>query len=636
MPGLAGCFALNTVKAPLRAQNIIERITRVQAVPGISYEHQIYKASRLVAVNTIRTPQDKPAREQPYTDADGRYAVLMHGEVHNIAELRAAMPDGKALTHDGAVLLAMFRAKGPDFIGELRGAFSLLIFDSHASEITLFTDHFGSRPIYFYEEKGLLFFGSEKKYVLTQLEQSARLDPVGVLQIFAHVHNLGSRTFIENLYSLPAYSMVTASERGVSQRWIGYFGFPKVSEMGFRASVDTWSDLLRTSVQRMLAGKDRALLQLSGGLDSRAIATAIPRDRRPFPALTRKADNRREVEYAKVIAERLGFEHHVSPTYTPSAAHIPAIVWRTECSISYVHSRSIENHSLVRRLADYLMGGQFGDISSGAHVAPYMLEAADASTFRRQVFAHYALERDALRTVFTDDFLDRYLPAVEEEFLTSFDRIEEEDNAYTYQVWDQIERQSNFILRAGLVNRHILEGVYPFLDVDYFNFVRSVPEKWRANQLMYRCVIHRLGPEIRDVPSANDGLRVRGSTLSNHAERFIKKRMHDRLMSSRVFRNRFLSGRRNVKAQTRNAQRDCFQDDPDSVGMVQEFVASEHCDRNIFDVQAIDHLLENRTRAAQTLLQNLATFAVGLPMFVDTSVTNCPPGALPLLSQPER
>jgi asparagine synthetase B (glutamine-hydrolysing) len=626
VPGLAGCFALQSAQAPLAADEIVARVARVQALPGVDYDRRVYHAPRLVAVNTL-AGHPKPVGKQPFVSPDGRHVVLLHGEIRNIAELRGGLPEGAILTDDCAVLLELFSAKGPGFIQDLRGAFSLMIFDSQTNTLTLFNDHFGGRPLYFCEEDGLLLFGSEKKYVLTLLNRAPRLDPVGMLQVFAHIHNIGARTFIENLRSLPAYSMVTAGDGQVALRQVGYFGFPEPTTMRFREGVEAWGNLLQRSVQRCLTGKDRVVLQLSGGLDSRAIAAAIARERRPFPALTRKADNPLEVPYARAVAERLGFAHHVSPISSPLATHIPAIVWRTECSVSYIHCRAITFHRLVRQLADYVIGGQFGDISSGGHVARYMLKPADPATFRKRVFNHYALGRESLRVVFTDTFLDRYLPQVEEEFLTSFDRIAEKNNVNAYQVWDQIEQQANFILRPSLGDRHIIQGIYPFLDVDYFDFVRSVPEKWRTDQVMYRSVIHRLGPEIRDIPSANDGLLMRGSVLSNKAERLIKRVL-------RRVRGRLRAGQGGA---TERRAPPPFRDDPASVALLRAFLASGDCERSIFSADGIEALLAGQDGTAQHgdgLLRNLATFAIGLPMFVHNPVTACPEAALPPLAQP--
>lgn len=617
MPGLAGSFALQEPQAPLDAEAILAAVARVEALPGLAYARRVHRSPRLVAASSFAGPA--PA-DQPQVGPDGRHVLLLHGDILNAAELRRALP-APAPPGAAAVALAHFAARGPRFVDDLRGAFSILVFDSLANELRLFTDHFGSRPLYFLEEGGLLHFGSEKKFVLALARSAPGLDPLGTLQVFAHTHNLGTRTFLQGVRSLPPWSLLAAGGGVVAVRPLGRFGFPAPAALRFEDGVEAWAGLLQASVRRCLAGKERVVLQLSGGLDSRAVACAAPRERRPFPALTRAAENPREVEIARAVAERLGFEHHVAPVPARSAALIPAIVWRTECSIAYHHSRSLENHGLLRRIADHLMGGQFGDVSSGGHVARYMLEPADRATFARRVFERYALPRTALAAVFTEAFLDRHHGELEQEFLASFAPIDEASNANAFQAWDQVERQANFILRAGLVNRHVIEGVYPFLDVDYFDFVRAVPARWRADQAMYRAVIRRLGPEIADIPNANDGLRLRAAPWATRAERLAARGLG-------ALRGRL----RRAAPRTPPAS---LLDDPEVVALLRGFLADPRLDRGVFNAAGIAALVEGRgapAPAREALLQNLVTFAVGLPMFVRNPTAECPPAALPPLA----
>jgi asparagine synthase (glutamine-hydrolysing) len=549
---------------------------------------------------------------------------MLHGEIHNLPALRGGLP-AAAEDGPGAVLLAHLLAHGPEGVADLRGVFSILVYDALEHRLMLLTDHFGSRPLYVMEDGDRLLFGSEKKFVLALRDRAAVLDPLGILQVVAHNHNLGTRTFVEGLRSLPGHAALTADAGGVAIRRTGYLGFPEPLATGFDEAAATWAGNLRESVRRCLEGKDRVVLQLSGGLDSRAIAAAIPRERRPLTALTRMTGNRLEVETARALASRLGLEHHVSAETASPGGLIPAIVWRTEGTLAHVHCRSIENHGFLAPIADHLMGGQFGGISSGGQLAPYMSEPADAATFRGRVFAHYSIPRAALARVFTEAFLARHHPDLEAEFRASFDGVNEASNVNTYQVWDQIERQTNMIMRAGLVNRHLVEGVYPLLDLDYFAFARAMPERWRSGQLVYRAAIHRIGPEIRDVPSANDGARMRASEWANRLDLAAHKRL-------RALRGALRDRLRRAAPRQASASVDAA-----TAALIRGFLASPACDGAIFDRAGIEALVAGQGSALPErayLLAGLATFAAAIPMFLDAPPTDCPEAARGPLSRP--
>jgi len=334
------------------------------------------------------------------------------------------------------------------------------------------------------------------------------------------------------------------------------------------------------------------------------------------------SDNPLEAKYAEEVSKRLGFQHYPVPSSYTSADFIPAIVWRTECSISYHHSRSIENPYFLGNVADYYMGGQFGDISSGGHIRSYMYEPIDSELLPKRAYLHYAANREALHSIFTDKFLNEYLPQVKKCFADSFKTIEEKDNINIYQVWDQKERQANFILRSGMVHRHIIEGIYPFLDVEYFNFVSSVPEKWRKGQLMYRAVINHLGPEVRGIPSANDGLRLRSSLFANRFERWIG------------YKKAGLLKRIGVKNKPTKTPHFLSNDEP-SINLIRSFLKGEYFDPAIFNSSGIEDLLKAVSGSSihDRMLKTLATFAVGLPIFVYKSVNECPGNALPYLAK---
>src|SRR3546814_2521901 len=69
--------------------------------------------------------------------------------------------------------------------------------------------------------------------------------------------------------------------------------------------------LLDRAVERCLRGDHRIGIFLSGGYDSRAVAAAVQKHNVPLPAFTFGEPGSRDVRYAAMLAERLGFDHEV-------------------------------------------------------------------------------------------------------------------------------------------------------------------------------------------------------------------------------------------------------------------------------------------------------------------------------------
>ena len=629
MPGIAGCFCLATSEPTRSPDDIVAKIQRVNDIPGVACSPRKFCSDQIVIVNLL-TGHLKQSVDQPATDSDGRYILFLEGEVCNLEDIAESNGD-KTRTGACATLLNLYVTYGPDFVTRLRGQFNILIYDATAARLNILNDGFGSKSMYYQMKGKTLYFGSEKKSILALMEEAPRIDPVGLLQVFSHLHNLGSRTFIQDLHSLPAGTMLEAVDGKIRCSSTSYYSFPTVAHLGANEAIERWCELLRTSARQRIAGKERIALQLSGGLDSRAIACALDRDQRSLVAITREVENAREVECARAVAQELGIEHHPFTAREIAAHYIPAIVWRSECTISYSHCRSIANHVFLKRHADFLIGGQFGDISSGGHIAPYMLEAEHLAGFARHVFQNYSVGYESLQHFFNRQFLDEYLPQVEHEFCASFNDIHEENNANAYQVWDQRERQANFILRAGLVDRHLFDPIYPFLDVDYYDFVRSLPPKWRIDQAMYRAVICRLGPEVRKIPNANDGLTLHPTPLVNAMK--IKARRSYGRWRNRVVR-RVSREQRGARKLARDSQAAPKQLDH----LIRRFIGSDDFDDRLFCRQGITRVLDaaaGKIPRRDELLQQLATFAVGIPMFANTTPRECPGSAIKCLTPSE-
>jgi asparagine synthase (glutamine-hydrolysing) len=521
MAGISG-FVSNSQAIELKRFLLaFEDIHRISGVKYVKREH----VTPHCVIQNLLTGHITSSLSQPSLSDNGHIALILQGEVYNINQLQTDFPTFKG-RNVCDLLLALFFKHGREFVSLLDGMFNIVIFDADQRKIWILNDPFASKSMYYSQSKDGLAFASEKKAILAVGETTPQIDPIGLLQMFSHIHNISGRTFIEDIKSLPPATCLEYENAQLTfyktRRLIRNI---QPLNLGEQDAIIQWADLLQEAVKKRLVGKERIVLQLSGGWDSRAIACAVHRTHRPFLALTRGRPGDLDLERGKAIAEKLGLVHYpMELSHKTAIEYIEGIVWRTECQTSFEHSRSIVNHRFLKEIADFIMSGQFGDISSGGYIQPYMFKSCSREEFKRQVFQRYSVSLDKLKHIFSESFLQQYYPAVQEQFLKSFDNIDEEDNVDCYQIWDQRERQANFILRAGNVDSHIFESIYPFLDWNYMEFLHSLPRHWLMEQSMYKAVIYHLGPEIRGVPRANDGLCVQRTVIRNKLHALLRKK----------------------------------------------------------------------------------------------------------------
>lgn len=120
---------------------------------------------------------------------------------------------------------------------------------------------------------------------------------------------LGQRTLHEGVGKLLPGAVVHLDAAGVH---LTPPATPDSDELDLADAVPQVADLLRTSLEALLDDHPDAVLQLTGGMDSRLLLSAIPeRRRRGLRAMTLAVPGSGDVEIARAIAERYGIQHEV-------------------------------------------------------------------------------------------------------------------------------------------------------------------------------------------------------------------------------------------------------------------------------------------------------------------------------------
>jgi hypothetical protein len=156
-----------------------------------------------------------------------------------------------------------------------------------------------------------------------------------------------------------------------------------------------------------------------------------------------------------------------------------------------------------------------------------------------------------------------------------------------------------------------------------------LPTRLRFGQTLYQMMIYHLGPEIRDIPSANNGLLLRRSLIGNLWNKGFT------LVQGQVRRRiqRLVPRKRNGIERRANdnlglvPRRDAL-----FRSLIEKYLDSAEFDAAIFNPSGIRTLLDQHSNAVcdhSDILGYVATFSIGLPYFLNRTPA-CPPEAEPL------
>ncbi len=190
---------------------------------------------------------DPESGGQPLYSPDRKQVLAVNGEIYNHQEIRRRYADSYEFQtkSDCEVILALYRDKGIDFLEDLSGIFSFVLYDQERDEFLIARDPIGVIPLYIgYDESGRIYVASELK----ALEgQCAHYEP-----------------FLPGHYY---WSREGRMRRYYQRDW---FQYDAVKDNA--ASVEVIRTGLKAAVKRQLMSDVPYGVLLSGGLDSSVIS----------------------------------------------------------------------------------------------------------------------------------------------------------------------------------------------------------------------------------------------------------------------------------------------------------------------------------------------------------------------------
>lgn len=259
-----------------------------------------------------------PAGAQPMSTPDGRFTVVLNGEIYNYRELRAELSaQGFPFRSqsDTEVILALYSRYGAQFLPRLRGMFALALWDQGEQSLLLARDPLGIKPLYWAEEQGQLLFASQVKALAAVLADT-QVDPVGLAGFLLWGSVPEPRTIRRAIRALPAGCWLRVEDG----RLDGPNSFYQVKlDQGVPDESSDATSLVATaladSVRAHLVADVPVALFLSAGLDSSLLAALASRGRaEPLTTLTLAFDelagtDHDEAPLARETARRLGTDH---------------------------------------------------------------------------------------------------------------------------------------------------------------------------------------------------------------------------------------------------------------------------------------------------------------------------------------
>ncbi|MHA8110978.1 asparagine synthase (glutamine-hydrolyzing) [Lactobacillaceae bacterium Melli_B4] len=210
---------------------------------------------------------------QPMFSEDNTKVLTFNGEIYNYEEIREELKQlgYKFYTDvDSEVLIRGYEAWGPDLLQKLRGMYAFVIYDSKNKEVFGVRDHFGIKPLYYYDDGDAFMWGSEIKAFLDNPKFKKELN-IDLLPIHLSFEFIPSRdTMFKNVYKvLPGQYFIHKIGGETETHRYFQFNYDHIDEnQTIDGDAKQISKLVKESVEKHMISDVPVGSFLSSGVDS--------------------------------------------------------------------------------------------------------------------------------------------------------------------------------------------------------------------------------------------------------------------------------------------------------------------------------------------------------------------------------
>ncbi|AOZ99135.1 asparagine synthetase B family protein [Flavobacterium commune] len=196
----------------------------------------------------------------------------------NIDELQNQLPLSKNPKEEEVILTAYLKW-GTDCVKHLIGDFSFAIWNEAKKELFLAKDQMGIRPLFYIEHDGLLYFSTSIPLIKSALLEKPKLNESYIAKELRNYPQEIEDTFFKNIKRLkPAHYISISTGKTIEE--VRYWELGTVDLSHCKQKEDYYALLrttLETAIKSRIRGKKNVGCQLSGGMDSSAIAVLLSR-----------------------------------------------------------------------------------------------------------------------------------------------------------------------------------------------------------------------------------------------------------------------------------------------------------------------------------------------------------------------
>jgi asparagine synthase (glutamine-hydrolysing) len=532
MIGIYGYASRATANIGIRA--ILDRIGNHDG-----YRDELYEADG-VGLRSRSFPEGGPCLYAATQHPEGVEAAVIVGEVYD-ADLhwRRLGNTGKVSVRGrGAELCLLgYKARGDAFFANLDGKFSVAIWQPHIRRVILAADRFGMWPLYYVLTEQALIFASELKAILKTGAVPRRIAGGEIAEFVAFGQLVGGATMIEGVRRLPPAGLVIYDTDTQKLRATRYWDARSLAAGPIRPPAEALNrieDAFIASVRRCTDGAANLGLSLSGGLDSRTILAAVPRDQ-ALSCVTLGLPGGMDIRHARRLSQLLDQPFHPcllnGGFLEDYGRYLRQMIYLTDGQVPAA-AITMPSLDLYRGLGiGALLRGHAGELMHMDKAYSWSVDAATLATRDAGALRDRLFRRMGSRLFSTPGPLiltERYRSLVVLAARAAFDRLFGESNGIeppAHRLWLALITQFLPYAVAPSIVKYasVTQTRLPYVDADLITALLSAPPDLKFGDQIQAHIVRRTAPALLRVPNSNTGAPLAAGALRVSLSRFTTR-----------------------------------------------------------------------------------------------------------------
>jgi asparagine synthase (glutamine-hydrolysing) len=315
MCGISGLVSFSNLENGLDViHQMNERIVhRGPDAEGLFQNKNVFLGHRRLSIIDLTKAANQPMHKHGYS-------LVFNGEIYNYIELREDLKSKGyhfETNSDSEVILSAYHCFGTACVEQFNGMWAFLLSDPDKDELFVSRDQFGIKPLYYFQSKELIAFGSEIKQFLDVPNFLPKLNKkVAASFLMNGVLNQQQETFFESVLELKPGTNLLVNSKTFELNFVKWYNFKAKTSTQYNSNynqaVKDFNKIFEDAVRIRMRSDVRVGSCLSGGIDSSAIVCKVNELNETIETVTSCYSDRKydEQQFSDIVTKSTGFKAH--------------------------------------------------------------------------------------------------------------------------------------------------------------------------------------------------------------------------------------------------------------------------------------------------------------------------------------